>query len=95
MGLLELPAGRVVDISEIGRLPPGEVCVACTGSQGEPLSALALMAAHENAWVKIDTNDVVIIAAHPIPGNEANVSRVIDRLYRAGAEVVHSGLCRW
>ncbi|MGH9023508.1 MAG: ribonuclease J [Acidimicrobiia bacterium] len=92
MGLLELPAGRVVDISEIGRFPPGEVCVVCTGSQGEPLSALALMAAHENAWVKIDTNDVVIIAAHPIPGNEANVSRVIDRLYRAGAEVVHSGL---
>src|SRR5439155_2036457 len=58
----------------------------------EPMSALALMAAHENHRVKLGGDDTVIISAHPIPGNEANVSRVIGGLHRAGADVVHSGL---
>jgi ribonuclease J len=53
------------------------------------MSALALMAAHEHKYVKVSSDDVVVISAHAIPGNEANVSRVIDSLYRAGAEVVH------
>ncbi|HEV7861366.1 MAG TPA: ribonuclease J, partial [Acidimicrobiia bacterium] len=66
--------------------------VICTGSQGEPMSALALMAARENHRVKLSADDTVIISAHPIPGNEANVSRVIGGLHRAGADVVHSGL---
>jgi ribonuclease J len=56
------------------------------------MSALALMAAHENHRVKLGAEDTVIISAHPIPGNEANVSRVIGGLHRAGADVVHSGL---
>src|SRR5437763_159629 len=60
--------------------------------QGEPMSALALMGAHENHRVKLGADDTVIISAHPIPGNEANVSRVIGGLHRAGADVVHSGL---
>ena len=68
---------------------PGEVCIICTGSQGEPMSALSLMAAHEHKHVKISPDDVVVISAHAIPGNESNVSRVIDSLHRAGAEVVH------
>jgi ribonuclease J len=92
MGLLDIPEERVVDIEEIDKFAPGELCIISTGSQGEPMSALALMAAHENKWVKIGADDVVIISAHPIPGNEANVSRVIDGLHRSGAEVVHSGL---
>lgn len=91
MGLLKLPADRVVDIEETPRFAPGEVCIICTGSQGEPLSALSLMAAHEHKFVKISEDDVVVISAHAIPGNETNVSRVIDALYRAGAEVVHGG----
>ncbi len=92
MGLLHLKDESILDIEEIDRHEPGTVCVICTGSQGEPMSALALMAAHENHRVKLGTEDTVIISAHPIPGNEANVSRVIGGLYRAGAEVVHSGL---
>jgi ribonuclease J len=91
MGLLKLPADRVIDIDEATKHPPGEVCVICTGSQGEPMSALSLMAAHEHKFVKISEDDVVVISAHAIPGNETNVSRVIDSLYRAGAEVVHGG----
>ena len=56
------------------------------------MSALALMAANENRWLKLGADDVVIMSSHPIPGNEANVSKVIDGLVRLGAEVVHSGI---
>jgi ribonuclease J len=55
------------------------------------MSALSLMAAHEHKWVKINEDDVVVISAHAIPGNEVNVTRVINSLYQAGAEVVHDG----
>jgi ribonuclease J len=89
MGILDVPVDRVVDIEEAARFAPGELCVICTGSQGEPLSALSLMAAHEHKYVKVSEDDVVVISAHAIPGNEANVARVIDSLHRAGAEVVH------
>jgi ribonuclease J len=91
MGILELPADCVVDIEETPRFAPGEICIICTGSQGEPMSALSLMAAHEHKWVKVNEDDVVVISAHAIPGNESNVSRVIDSMHRAGAEVVHGG----
>jgi ribonuclease J len=89
LGMLDLPDSEVVDIDEVSRLPPGEVCVVCTGSQGEPMSALALMAAHEHKHLKVSADDVVVISAHAIPGNEANVARVIDSLHRAGADVIH------
>jgi ribonuclease J len=89
MHYLDLRESAIVDIEETAKYPPGEVCIICTGSQGEPMSALALMAAHEHKYVKVSPDDVVVISAHAIPGNEANVSRVIDSLHRAGAEVVH------
>jgi ribonuclease J len=89
MGLLALRSDRIIDIEETSRYAPGEVCIICTGSQGEPMSALALMAAHEHKYVKVSEDDVVILSAHAIPGNESNVSRVIDSLHRAGAEVLH------
>ncbi len=88
-GFIDLPVAAVVDIEETAKYAPGEVCIICTGSQGEPMSALSLMAAHEHKFVKISPDDVVVISAHAIPGNESNVSRVIDSMYRAGAEVVH------
>ena len=92
MGLLTIPESRLVDIADVGDLPPEKVCVISTGSQGEPMSALALMAAGENRWLQLDDNDVVIMSSHPIPGNETDVSKVIDGLVRKGAEVVHSGI---
>jgi ribonuclease J len=91
MRLLSLPESAIVDIEDATKYAPGELCIICTGSQGEPMSALALMAAHEHKYVKVSSDDVVVISAHAIPGNEANVSRVIDSLHRAGAEVVHLG----
>jgi ribonuclease J len=92
MGLLDIPDDALVDIERIESIPPGRVCVISTGSQGEPLSAMALMAAGENKWLKIVEGDMVILSAHAIPGNEYTVNRVIDGLYRLGAEVVHAGL---
>jgi ribonuclease J len=91
MGILDIPSERVIDIEEVSRYAPGEVCVICTGSQGEPMSALSLMAAHEHKYLKVSEDDVVVISAHAIPGNESSVSRVIDSLHRAGAEVIHGG----
>ena len=92
MGLLRIPDNRLVDIDDVGDLDPAKVCIISTGSQGEPMSALALMAANENRWIKLGPDDVVIMSSHPIPGNESNVSKVIDGLVRVGAEVVHSGI---
>ncbi len=92
MGLLHVPDGTLVDIEAVDDLPPGEVCVISTGSQGEPMSAIALLAAGENKWLRVSDGDVVVISAHAIPGNEYDVNRVIDGLYRRGAEVVHAGL---
>jgi len=88
-GFIDIPDWAVIDIDEAPKLAPEEVCIICTGSQGEPMSALTLMAAHEHKYVKVTPDDVVVISAHAIPGNESNVSRVIDSLHRAGAEVVH------
>ena len=81
-GFIDLPAYAVVDIEETARYAPGEICIICTGSQGEPMSALSLMAAHEHKYVKVSPDDVVVISAHAIPGNESNVSRVIDAMHR-------------
>jgi len=92
MGLLRIPDARLRDIEDVDDLDPTKVCVISTGSQGEPMSALALLAASENRWLRLGDGDVVIMSSHPIPGNEANVSKVIDGLVRLGAEVVHSGI---
>jgi ribonuclease J len=92
MGLLRIPDHALVDIDDVGDLPPGQVCVISTGSQGEPMSALALMATRNNRWLDVGPEDTVILSSHPIPGNEMNVSKVIDGLVRLGAEVVHSGV---
>ncbi len=92
LGVLHLPASQIIDVEDIDRYPPGEVCVISTGSQGEPMSALALLARGENKFVKLADNDTVILSSHAIPGNESNVNRVMDGLLKAGATVIHSGI---
>ncbi len=92
LGILELPADLMIDIEDVDKYPDGEVCVLCTGSQGEPLSALALLATGENKWLSLRDSDAVVISAHPLPGNEWAVGRVVDGLHRRGAEVVHTGV---
>jgi ribonuclease J len=90
LGVVTIPDKSLVDIDDIDKYPPGQVCVISTGSQGEPMSALALLGRGENKWVKIGETDTVILSSHAIPGNEGNVNRVIDGLLRAGAQVIHS-----
>ncbi|MGE0306320.1 MAG: ribonuclease J [Acidimicrobiia bacterium] len=92
LGLLQIPDASLVDVEKIDNIPPGQVCVISTGSQGEPMSALSLMASGDSRWLKITSDDTVILSSHAIPGNEFNVNKVIDGLLRAGAEVVHSGV---
>jgi ribonuclease J len=92
MGALDIPQSSLIDIDDIDSHDPGKVCVVSTGSQGEPMSALALLGGNENRWLKVGSNDTVILSSHPIPGNESAVARVIDNLVRLGAEVVHSGI---
>jgi ribonuclease J len=90
LGILRLADHDLIDIEQLDEVAPDRVCVVSTGSQGEPMSALALMAAGENKWLRVGEGDLVIISAHAIPGNEWAVAKVIDGLYRLGAEVVHS-----
>jgi ribonuclease J len=92
LGVLKIPDDKLIDIEDAGKYKPEQLCVISTGSQGEPMSALALLARGENKWVKVTDNDTVILSSHAIPGNEGNVNRVIDDLLRAGVEVVHSGV---
>jgi ribonuclease J len=92
LGLLRVPDHAIRDIEDVDDLDPGKVCIISTGSQGEPMSALALMASGESRWLKLGPDDTVILSSHPIPGNEMNVSKVIDGLVRLGVEVVHSGI---
>ncbi len=89
LGLLRVPDDDVVLIEQVDELDPSRVVVICTGSQGEPLSALSLMAAREHKWVKLKEADTVVLSSSMIPGNEPEIHRVIDGLYRAGADVFH------
>ncbi len=92
MGLLHIPDESLVDIEKVAQLDPRRVCIISTGSQGEPMSALALMASGDNKWISVGEGDLVVLSSHAIPGNETNVGKVIDGLSRRGAEVIHSGL---
>ncbi|MFM2076618.1 MAG: hypothetical protein RJA49_508 [Actinomycetota bacterium] len=92
LGVLRIPDASLVDIEEADKYPPGQVCIVSTGSQGEPMSALALLARGESKWVKAGDSDTVVLSSHAIPGNEGAVNRVIDDLLRAGVEVIHSGV---
>jgi ribonuclease J len=92
LGLLRIPESSLIDIEAIDQYPPEQVCVISTGSQGEPMSALALLARGDNKFLKVGERDTVILSSHAIPGNEFNVHRVIDGLLRAGCEVVHTGI---
>ncbi|HHJ98714.1 MAG TPA: ribonuclease J, partial [Actinobacteria bacterium] len=94
LGYLHIADDDIVDAYAMGNLPADQVMVLCTGSQGEPLSALARIANGDHRTVKLEEGDTVVISASPVPGNEKAVSRVMNRLYHAGANVVHKGMAR-
>ena len=89
LGYVDLPDDVIVSPKEAMDLPPGEVLILCTGSQGEPMSALTRIAYGDHQNVVVDRGDTVIISAKPVPGNELRVHDSINRLARLGAEVLH------
>jgi len=91
LNLLHVDTADFVDIANIDRYEPGEVCVICTGSQGEPLAALSKLSRGDARDFTVGADDTIILSSHPIPGNEWSVGRLIDDLHRAGTEVIHSG----
>ena len=90
LGYLRVPGGLVVDIKEAEQLPPSQIVLVSTGSQGEPMSALSRMAGRDHP-IRVAEGDTVILASSLIPGNETAVYRVINGLTRLGARVVHKG----
>ena len=92
LGYIECPENIFIDIDMIKNYTDEQLVIITTGSQGEPMSALTRMAAGDHRKVKITPNDLIIISATPIPGNEKYVSKVIDDLMQIGAEVVYSSL---
>lgn len=91
LGYLEIPDGMIIEPEEVGKMAADRVVILCTGSQGEPMSALTRMARSTHRKVDILPGDTVIIAATPVPGNEKYVGRTIDELFRLGAHVFYSG----
>lgn len=92
LGYIDCPEDLFIDIDMMSTYNDEQLVIITTGSQGETMSALTRMAAGEHRKVKITPNDLVIISANPIPGNEKSVSKVIDDLMQIGAEVVYSAL---
>ena len=91
LGLLRISDDVLASEGELDGLDPARTCVVCTGSQGEPRAALALMARGRHRSITIGDRDTVVFSSHPIPGNEAAVSRLHNDLSRQGARLVHSG----
>ncbi|ADQ40127.1 RNA-metabolising metallo-beta-lactamase [Caldicellulosiruptor acetigenus I77R1B] len=92
LGYLKMPDGMLIDVDELDNYPPNKIVLITTGSQGEPMSALSRMASAEHKKVGIIPGDVVIISAAPIPGNEKFVNRVINDLFKQGAQVIYEDI---
>src|SRR6266536_1615144 len=92
LGYLNIPKGMLIRAEDINKFPPERVVIICTGSQGEPTSALTRIANQDHRLVRIQTNDSVILSATPVPGNEKMVNRTINNLFRQGAEVYYQAI---
>ncbi len=92
LGYLNVPKGMVIRAEDINRYDPGQVVIICTGSQGEPTSALTRIANQDHRLISIRPGDTVILSATPVPGNEKMVHRTINSLFRQGADVHYQGI---
>ena len=92
LGYMKVPQGVLINIDNINKYNPEQIVIITTGSQGEPMSALTRMAFSDHRKVEITKDDLVIISATPIPGNEKTVSNVINELFKIGAEVIYKSL---
>jgi ribonuclease J len=92
LGYLKIPGGVQIRDSEVGSYPAQDVLCLCTGSQGEPASALSRIAIDDHRHVKLGPEDTVVLSARSIPGNEKAIGRVINHVARRGADVIHEGI---
>src|SRR5712691_8100462 len=92
LGYLNIPKGVLIRAEDINKFQPEQVAIICTGSQGEPTSALTRIANQDHRLVRIQPGDTIILSATPVPGNEKMVNRTINNLFRQGAEVFYQGI---
>ncbi len=92
LSYIKFPEDTLIDIEDVNNYPPEKLVICTTGSQGEPLSALSRMSGGEHRQVTITPNDIIIISANPIPGNEKLVTKVVNELMKQGAEVVYESM---
>ncbi len=92
LGYMKVPEGTLINIDNIKKYRPNQIVIITTGSQGEPMSALTRMAYSDHRKVEVTKDDLIIISASPIPGNEKSVSNVINELFKIGAEVIYKSL---
>ncbi len=92
LGYLDIPDGTLIDIKAIDKYPDNQIVVITTGSQGEPMSALSRLASSDHRKMELKPGDLVFISATPIPGNEKMVSKVINQLFKKGANVIYEAL---
>jgi len=92
LGYLNIPDEMLIDLNDINKYDDSELVIITTGSQGEPMAALSRMAAAEHKKIVIKQGDLIALSAHPIPGNEKSVSKVINSLFEKGAEVIYDDM---
>lgn len=92
LGYIKIPDSKLIDLNKAGNISDRELVVITTGSQGEPMSALARMASNDHKAINIKQNDMVILSSTPVPGNEITVSNVVNKLVEKGAEVIYSDI---
>ncbi|MFN2187352.1 MAG: ribonuclease J [Candidatus Promineifilaceae bacterium] len=94
LGYLSIPDSLLVDIKQVGSLPPDQVVILATGSQGEPSAAIGRLAHGRHARLNIEKGDTVVLSAHPIPGNEEMIYRIVNRLLQKGADVLYEEIAQ-
>jgi ribonuclease J len=92
LGYLDIPKGMLIRAEDINKFNPEQVVIICTGSQGEPTSALTRIANRDHRLIRVQRGDTIILSATPIPGNEKMINRTINNLFRQGAEVYYQAI---